>query len=105
MHVDELIQEVQAAAVPAGQQGEDVPLWAVLLKWAAILLAAAIVGILLLRQILRARYRKRRQLMARKRVLTAPPPQRPRPPVGRVIDVTVQKDRRNRIYVIPPEEK
>ena len=98
-------QEVQAAAVPAGQQGEDVPLWAVLLKWAAILLAAAIVGILLLRQILRARYRKRRQLMARKRVLTAPPPQRPRPPVGRVIDVTVQKDRRNRIYVIPPEEK
>ena len=96
-------QRLQPAAAPAPEQAA--PLWAVLLKWAAILLAVLAVGVLVLRQLLLARYRKRKRLMARRRIMSAPPPQRPRPKVDRVIDVTLPRSSRNRIQVLPPEDR
>ncbi len=99
-------QAAQPAAALAEQPVEaETPLWMTLLKWIAIFLVLLIIGVLILRQILLVRYRKRKRLMARRRILSAPPPQRPRPKVEQVIDVTVQKNSRNKIQVIPPKER
>ena len=97
-------QQVQTAVTPVEQPEEPSVLFTVL-KWALAILAVLAAGLLVLRQVLLARYRKRKRLRDRQRILSAPPPQRPRLRVDRVIDVTVQKNPRNHIRVLPPDNR
>ena len=97
-------QQVQTAVTPVEQPEEPSVLFTVL-KWALAILAVLAAGLLVLRQVLLARYRKRKRLRDRQRILSAPPPQRPRPRVDRVIDVTVQKNPRNHIRILPPDNR